>query len=91
MCDEYGTLQGFKPREVAGALRGAAAKMTLPATADSKSHTAKLIDSIPVQQCVKGTALVGACRAAQRAGSADSMHGARGHRSAAWVGSMGVT
>lgn len=54
MRDEYSAIQGFKPREAAGAVRGAApAKPAAPAAAaaDSKSHTAKLIDSIPAQRC----------------------------------------
>lgn len=56
MRDEYSMLQGFKPREAAAAgARGAAAEAAAgrsaaaAAAADSKSHTAKLIDSIPAQ------------------------------------------
>lgn len=64
MRDEYGALQGFKPREAAGAVRGAApAKPASAAAADSKSHTAKLIDSIPAERCVSaGAALPAAFR-----------------------------
>lgn len=54
MRDEYSGLQGFKPREAAGAVRGAPAaaakSAAAAAAADSKSHTAKLIDSIPAQR-----------------------------------------
>lgn len=59
MRDEYSGLQGFKPREAAGAGRGvpaAAGKASAAAAAaaDSKSHTAKLIDSIPAQRWAGG-------------------------------------
>lgn len=57
MRDEYSGLQGFKPREAAGSARGApaaagkaGAAAAAAAAADSKSHTAKLIDSIPAQR-----------------------------------------
>jgi pleiotropic regulator 1 len=54
MRDEYSGLQGFKPREAAVAARGAPAaaakSAAAAAAADSKSHTAKLIDSIPTQR-----------------------------------------
>jgi hypothetical protein len=51
MRDEYSALQGYKSREVAaaGARAAAAASSGAGAAADSKSHTAKLIDSIPAQ------------------------------------------
>lgn len=50
MRDEYSALQGYKSREVAAAgARAAAASSGAGAAADSKSHTAKLIDSIPAQ------------------------------------------
>lgn len=54
MRDEYSVLQGFKPREVPGPPRSATANSVLQRAADSKSHTAKLIDSMPVQWCVLG-------------------------------------
>lgn len=57
MRDEYGALKRFKPRDTAVAGRGAAAKPTAaPLAADSKSHTAKLIDSIPAQKAAAAAA-----------------------------------
>ena len=72
MRDEYSALQGFKPREAAGARPGAAggkqggagaAAAAVAAAAVSKSHTAKLIDSIPAQKYV--CCLLHAARAQQ--------------------------
>ncbi|PSC67497.1 pleiotropic regulatory locus 1 [Micractinium conductrix] len=51
--DEYTVSQAFKSREMAAAARAGArpaAQPAAPAGADSKSHTAKLIDSIPAQK-----------------------------------------
>ena len=67
MRDEYGVLQGFKPREAAGAGRGAVpakpVNAAAAAAADSKSHTAKLIDSIPAERCVQtGLHIARGCR-----------------------------
>ena len=60
MRDEYGMLQGYKPREAAAAggrggpagpsgKHGAAAAGPAAAAGDSRSATAKLIDSIPAK------------------------------------------
>ena len=52
MWDEYAATQGYRPREMAGARGAATAAKPSPAAAaaaDTKSHTAKLIDSIPTQ------------------------------------------
>lgn len=88
--DEYSVLQGYKPREAAGqrgaagavsAAAGAEPSRAAAAAADSKSATAKLIDTIPSRPPA-------AAKAAAAKGRELVLHGGEG---AGGVGLGGIT